>query len=150
MTAKVELSLTGSLDQLRIVWQTGEALLESIPFVEDAEGTRYNFLVSVQEMVTNVLRHAYQGDEDRPIEVTFEFDETGFSAELRDQGPEFDPLNYDTDDLATGDSIPEQVGGYGIMIVRTIMDSVHYQRRDGWNCLRMKKLVDSSVCVPNG
>ena len=50
MTAKVDLCLQGSMDHLRIVWQTGQTLLESIPFREDPETTRYNVLLAVQEM----------------------------------------------------------------------------------------------------
>ncbi len=147
MTAKVDLTLTGSLDQLRIVWQTGEALLESVPFSEDPEGTRYNILVSLQEMVTNVMRHAYDGDDAQPIGLTFEADETRFSVELRDCGPAFDPRGYDLTDVSEADEMPHQCGGYGIMIAMTVMDDVDYERRDGWNCVQLTKLVTSEALV---
>src|SRR5262245_37329417 len=58
MSTRVELRLSGAMDHLRIVWQTGETLLESVPFQDDPDGTRYNVLLAVQEMVTNILRHA--------------------------------------------------------------------------------------------
>ena len=63
MTARVELRLCGAMDYLSITWQLGETLLQPIPFSDDADGTRYNILLAVQEMVTNVLRHAYEGCE---------------------------------------------------------------------------------------
>ena len=64
MFAQLLLRLTGPMDQLRLVWQTGETLLESVPFEDNAESIRYHVLLALQEMVTNVLRHAYDQIED--------------------------------------------------------------------------------------
>lgn len=149
MTANVKLCLSGPVDQLRIVWQTGEALLESVPFEEDPEGTRYNVLVALQEMVTNVLRHAYAGDESLPIEVEFQCSERGFCVEVRDRGAEFDPLAYEVGEASDADVMPKQAGGYGILIAQTCMDQVEYERRQGWNCVRLTKFADASVLVGN-
>ena len=49
MFAQVVLKLTGPMDHLRLVWQTGETLLESVVFDDDPEGTRYNVLLALQE-----------------------------------------------------------------------------------------------------
>ncbi|MBL8754390.1 MAG: ATP-binding protein [Planctomycetes bacterium] len=141
MFAKVALNLTGPMDHLRLVWQTGETLLEAVVFDEDPEGARYNVLVALQEMVTNVLRHGYRTDDTRPIEVVFELTRDSLAIELRDQGPEFDPLQYDTSALDADESMPTQAGGHGIRIVRQVMDKVEYHRRDGWNVLRLTKCV---------
>ena len=65
------LKLQGSIDHLRLCWLVGESLLEQVSFAEDPEGTRYHVLVALQEMVTNVLRHAYHLDLDRPVELKF-------------------------------------------------------------------------------
>ena len=140
MLSQVDLKLTGPMDHLRLVWQTGEALLDSVQFDEDPEGTRYHVLLALQEMVTNVLRHAYQLDESRPIEVGFRLTADSFAVELRDQGPAFDPMQYDSqrDD---DDSMPSEAGGYGIEIARMVMDDVSYQHVDGWNRLTMTKCV---------
>lgn len=142
MSAKVELSLTGSMDYLRMVWQTGEALIEPLAFREDPEGTRYNVLLALQEMVTNVIRHAYQGDEQYPISLEFEVDERRFLVVLKDRGKAFNPLEHklSMDEL---EEMPEQVGGYGIMIATMVMDEVSYQRENGWNKLTMCKMVNS-------
>src|SRR5262252_2789671 len=99
MVAQVVLRLVGPTDQLRLVWQVGETLLESVPFDEDPEGTRYNVLLALQEMVTNVLRHAYEFDESKPIEVVFTVTADAVEFVLRDQGPAFDPLAHDSTDV---------------------------------------------------
>ena len=139
MFAQAQLRLTGPLDQLRLVWQTGETLLETVTFDEDPEGTRYNVLLALQEMVTNVLRHAYASDESKPIEVSFTARDDCFEVTLRDQGPPFDPLAHEPTELVTGDGMPTEAGGFGIYIARLVMDEVAYERQGAWNQLRMKK-----------
>ena len=142
MFSQVAVKLTGPMDHLRLVWQTGETLLDSVPFDEDPEGTRYNVLLALQEMVTNVLRHGYESDESLPVEVVFELTEDSLQIELRDQGPEFDPVSYVAADREDDDlGMPTEVGGYGIRIAKSVMDQVDYVREGAWNCLRMTKAL---------
>jgi anti-sigma regulatory factor (Ser/Thr protein kinase) len=141
MFAQVAIKLTGPMDHLRLVWQTGETLLDSVVFDEDPEGTRYNVLLALQEMVTNVLRHGYQLDASRPIEVVFELAEDSLQIVLRDQGPAFDPLAYDSSGVEEQTGMPAEAGGFGIHIARLVMDRVDYERADGWNVLRLQKCV---------
>lgn len=141
MFAQVVLSLTGPMDHLRLVWQTGEALLQAVVFDDDPDGTRYNVLVALQELVTNVLRHGYQMDESRPIEVRFDLRDDCFQVTLRDRGPAFDPTRHvaDAEAVVDGGAMPTECGGFGILIVRQVMDRVEYARIDGWNTLRLTK-----------
>jgi len=141
MFAQAAIKLTGPMDHLRLVWQTGETLLDSVVFDEDPEGTRYNVLLALQEMVTNVLRHGYELDEAKPVEVIFELTEDQLQIALRDQGPAFDPLAYELAEDDPDADMPTEAGGYGIRIARMVMDDVQYSREDGWNCLRLTKCV---------
>ncbi len=140
MSSQVAIKLTGPMDHLRLVWQTGETLLESVVFDEDPEGTRYNVLLALQEMVTNVLRHGYQLDESKPIEVVFDLQGESLRITLRDRGPAFDPLAHE---IATGADVgmPTEVGGHGIRIARLVMDQVDYERQGDWNVLTMTKFA---------
>ncbi|MCA8965539.1 MAG: ATP-binding protein [Planctomycetes bacterium] len=135
------------MDHLRLVWQTGETLLESVVFDEDPEGTRYNVLLALQEMVTNVLRHAYQRDESKPVEVTFELANDSLEICLRDQGPAFNPLSFDTEEQAENEDMPTACGGFGIHIARVVMDEVSYARDAGCNVLRMRKFARVKVNI---
>lgn len=141
MFAQVVLKLTGPMDHLRLVWQTGETLLESVVFDEDPEGNRYNVLLALQEMVTNVLRHAYRLDQQKPVEVRFELAEDQLTVALRDQGPPFDPLAHDVNTACHAEDMPTECGGFGIHIARLVMDRVEYRRDGAWNELRMVKDV---------
>lgn len=142
MKAKVELLLTGSMDHLRLAWQTGETLVEPLAFREDPEGTRYNVLLALQEMVTNVLRHAYGGDEDNPVRIEFHVDEDSFKVVLCDRGKAFNPLEHKLTPEEL-EEMPEEAGGYGILITTMVMDEVAYERDGDWNKLSMCKMVDS-------
>ena len=147
MTGTVDLRLCGSMDHLRILWQVGETLLESVPFEDDPEGTRYNVLLAVQEMLTNILRHAYRNDDSKPIEVRMEASTDNFTVELRDHGTEFDPLSHEVPKEDPITSAQAETGGYGIMITRMVMDKVTYARKDGCNILSMRKDVDLPVAA---
>jgi anti-sigma regulatory factor (Ser/Thr protein kinase) len=139
MFAQVALKLTGPMDHLRLVWQTGETLLESVVFDDDPEGNRYNVLLALQEVVTNVLRHSYKLDQQKPIEVRFDLSDDRFVVELRDQGPPFDPLGHEVAGAVLAADMPTQCGGFGIHIVRIVMDEIEYRREGGWNVLRLAK-----------
>jgi anti-sigma regulatory factor (Ser/Thr protein kinase) len=148
------------MDHLRLAWQAGETLLNHVPFEEDPKGTRYNILLAVQELLTNVFRHGYATAETPLVELRFEFREAGFEFVIRDRARPFDPTvpldprrrgGFDRgsdggadvgaeDDLA---SVAE--GGYGLMIVKAVMDELEYVHEDGWNVLRAFKSVRSRV-----
>lgn len=141
MTSRVELHLTGSLDHLRIAWQTGETLLATVPFHEDPAGTRYNTLLAIQEMLTNVLRHAHRLDASKTVRIVMEADPTGLAIEIWDQGYEFDPTEYEPAAHTLGDEMPTVGGGFGIVITRTVMDSMEHRREGGWNVVTLRKCV---------
>ena len=147
--AIVDLSLQGPMDHLRLTWQAGETLLSSVPFEEDAESTRYNILLSVQELLTNVLRHAYSGDESKPIHVRMEASPQGFAFELRDQGTRFDPTAHETSLplQQDPDAEPAENGGYGLVIVKMVMDDLFYRFADGWNIVRATRSIYAQVPV---
>lgn len=138
MTATVELSLIGPMDHLRLAWQAGECLLEQVPFHSDPEETRYNTLLAVQEMLTNVLRHAYGGDETLPVKLRYECTADAFAVTIMDKGEAFDPREHRAQILDDAE-MPSSAGGYGIMIATMVMDEVDYARVDGWNVLTMTK-----------
>jgi len=152
MTAEVRLRLAGQVEHLRFAWQAGEALLEDIPFTDDPEGTRYNILLATQEILTNVLRHGYGLDASRPIELAFSSDGDQVEIEVRDCGPEFDPLAHDTSYLETAADcgIPETEGGFGIHIAKIVMDDLAYRRDDGWNVFTMVKGLAAREGISGG
>ena len=101
--------------------------------------------VSLDEVLANVVRHALAGrGEGARVEVVLSLDAAAAppSCELvvSDDGPAFDPLAAETPDTSLGvDERP--VGGLGLLLVRRLMDDVAYERRDGRNHLRLRRLL---------
>jgi serine/threonine-protein kinase RsbW len=85
----------------------------------------------VNELVANVVMHAYRGE---PGEIRLDLDLAPEAAILTvtDSGPPFDPLSVPSPVKPA--SIEEaKIGGYGIHLVRCATDACVYRRREGRN-----------------
>ena len=95
----------------------------------------------LDEVVTNVIDHGFKGLHGKPeirLTMTLEGDELTILVE--DNGQAFDPLQAAAPDL----DLPLEdrpVGGLGIHIVRSVMNTVEYDRRGGRNVLTMHKTI---------
>ncbi len=94
--------------------------------------------VALDELLSNTVRSGFSSGQAGHIEVRFEISEGALDVLIVDDGIPFDPLACaDPDTQAVLEARP--VGGLGIYLVKQLMDSVNYERRDGANRLRLKK-----------
>ena len=92
--------------------------------------------LALEEAVCNVIHYAYpEGTAGKmDLEAVREGNRLRFT--LTDRGKAFDPTAAPEADLSS--SVEDRpVGGLGIHLVRSIMDSIRYQRLDGKNVLTM-------------
>lgn len=89
----------------------------------------------LDELVSNIARHAYAGDESGRIEVFADFDGNYVCVTLRDFGPPFDPLSVALPNLKLGLS-ERPVGGLGVLFVKMLASSVVYKREKDANEIR--------------
>ena len=119
------------------------AFLMSSPDMPKDEDLRFKIELSIEEAVENVVQYAYEGGigwleagtklDDKTLVLTIE---------LRDAGVPFNPLEKDDPDITlSADERP--VGGLGIFLCKSMMDSISYRYEDGNNVLVMKKRVVS-------
>lgn len=117
-----------------------------IAFVDGAlEGTgapRRSVLqleLAVEEIFVNIASYAYRGD-DGKVRVSCDVDgDAGtVTVTFRDSGPEFDPLAAPDPDT-TLPAEDRRIGGLGIFLVKTNVDGMDYERRDGCNVLTIRK-----------
>ena len=97
----------------------------------------------LDEVITNTIDYGYDDDADHEIRVTLAVEGDRLTIEVEDDARHFDPLQRPPPDL----DLPLEerpVGGLGIHIVRTLMETVEYQRRDGRNVLTMHKTIGRS------
>jgi serine/threonine-protein kinase RsbW len=83
----------------------------------------------LDELIANIVRHAYQDRDDGRIEIQIRLDAKMVCVTLRDSGPPFDPTLWAPADT-TLDIETRDFGGLGIHFVRRMASYFSY-RRDG-------------------
>ena len=77
--------------------------------------------LAVTEACTNAIKHAYSLERGRTVELRAQIDSRQIRLVIRDFGKKPDLSRYEEPDL---DSPPES--GYGILLLRRLMDEVHF------------------------
>jgi anti-anti-sigma factor len=108
----------------------------------------HDISVALDEALSNIIAYGYQAEAKGEITVRPACTGDEMSIEIEDGGTAFDPLQAPLPDLAA-DLVERQVGGLGIHFIRSLMDAVAYDRRDGRNCLRMVKRVAGATMQPD-
>jgi serine/threonine-protein kinase RsbW/sigma-B regulation protein RsbU (phosphoserine phosphatase) len=94
----------------------------------------YRLTLSLDEIVSNVIRHGYSDTNDHVVEVRLSVHDGVVTSVIQDDGHPYDPRESPEPDL----SMPVEErgpGGLGIFLVKQMMDSIDYARRDGRNIL---------------
>ena len=99
----------------------------------DAEDTGA-VVLSVDEALANIIKHAYQGERGHPIEIELspisDGSDSGLQIRIRDHGMHVDPAEIKSRDLK--DVRP---GGLGVHIMTKCMDSVEFSPGEGGGTL---------------
>ena len=99
-----------------------------------------NLNLALEEAVTNVIMYAYPEGTDGLVDIEAIIRKDSLSFVISDSGKAFDPTAQpDADISLSAENRP--VGGLGIYLVRNIMDSVSYERKNGKNILTMTKNI---------
>jgi serine/threonine-protein kinase RsbW len=89
----------------------------------------------VNEALANVMRHAYGGDRDRPIEIEVQAQGGEATVRVRDWGNGVDPTT-----LPPKKYDPLEPGGLGLICLRQMMDTAEFRRQpDGGMLLTMTR-----------
>jgi serine/threonine-protein kinase RsbW len=86
--------------------------------------------IILDELIANIVAHAYRNCNDGIIEVNADYDGHRVCVTLRDYGPEFDPTSLPPADTEK-DIDEREIGGLGVHFVRKLADHLSYQRHDG-------------------
>lgn len=128
-----------------ITLQAGpKTVAAALDFVADAcrewgvtQAACFKLSLAVDEAVSNILRHAYQGHAGH-IELRMGVKGSDVWIELRDWGPFFDPTTVPEPSLQAPLE-KREVGGLGIHLMRQAVDELVYRREGDVNILRMVK-----------
>jgi sigma-B regulation protein RsbU (phosphoserine phosphatase) len=136
-TAQRSITLTNKIEEISRI----AGFINDIAADVQLDGSLASKLnLALEEAVTNVIKYAYPEDTVGTVEVSAVEQPGLLTFTIADSGIPFDPTGNPEPDLQA--SVQERpIGGLGIHLVRTIMDSVQYDYNDGKNILTLTKNI---------
>lgn len=128
--------LTSTFDHVGVARDFVAEIAKSVPM---NERQIYDLELAVDEALTNVIEHAYEGRSDAQVELTVQHENDRFTIVIAHDGLSFDPGNQADVDLKQ--HIAERrVGGLGLFLMKKLMDEVEYTTgEDGRRQIRLMK-----------
>ncbi len=119
-----------------------EQLARLVKDWEIADDVAFSMNLALEEIVTNIIDYGYKGVEDYDIIIRFTLEKHRLRIQIKDNAPEFNPLDVkDPDDL--NKPLEERnVGGLGIHLVKKFTDNFSYRRSNGKNIVTLTKNLD--------
>jgi anti-sigma regulatory factor (Ser/Thr protein kinase) len=105
-----------------------------------SDDDRFAINLVLDEVVINIIKYAYGDDREHGIEVALHLDGETLTIDVRDDGRPFDPLALPPPDL----DLPIEkrpIGGLGVFLVRSTMETVRYRRDGDRNVLTMTRTM---------
>jgi serine/threonine-protein kinase RsbW len=128
----IRLDLPARYTYLHILSDCIADMLRQIEGVDDPEMLTYNVQLAAHEACTNIVGHAYAnsqtGSERIQISLALHPQPLRLEIELRDSGKPFNPDAVPSPDLEQA-----QIHGYGLFLMRNLMDTVTYTAQTGDN-----------------
>ncbi len=116
--------------------KVAEIFSDSLNTRRNDEDFCHAFELSVSEAFTNSVRYADPSGVDNMITISFSSDNNKLTASISDSNPPFNPDPTPVDIT----NYPER--GFGLLLIRQLMDSVTYTRDNGINQISLTKQTD--------
>lgn len=132
MGDKHVLTVPGRYDQIKTIVQFVAHGANQAGLDEDAV---FHVELCCDEACTNIIEHAYGGESDGNIVVSYEVSADAFRIIIGDSGTVFNPASVPAPSLypsTPSDTSPDnfidqlKIGGLGIHFMRKLMDEVHF------------------------
>ncbi len=132
-----ELSIKNSIDELKRV----TLFLEEIEQEKIiASNSLFSLNLVMEEALSNTILYGYKDDLLHLIKILFDKSGEELVITIIDDGCEYNPTEKKDPDI-TLSAQEREIGGLGIFLVKTIMDSVIYKRIEGKNYLILTKKI---------
>lgn len=105
-----------------------------------APGVFAQLNLALEEAVANVINYAYPEGTEGTVDIDARRERNNLSLVISDSGSAFDPTAREAVDISAGVA-DRPIGGLGIHLIRKIMDTVDYERREGRNILTITKKI---------
>jgi serine/threonine-protein kinase RsbW len=139
----VEVTLPSSTRHLHAMRVLACTLAESMGF--DSNDSQKTAL-AVEEALTNVMEHAYHGDDSHKMQVIFELQKKKLTIRILHNGDQVDPGKLTNVDDLSDFHLQKKKGGLGILIMKRCMDEVSYKFKPPINeCCMIKYLPQNDT-----
>jgi serine/threonine-protein kinase RsbW len=133
---RYEIEVEGTPDSLPALQNFVVATLKMLKIEDPAA---YDIRLAVDEITTNIIKHAYKDMEGRIWVTCYRLGDEFFVI-IKDEGRLFDPTKTPPPDL-TAELEKRNIGGLGIYFVRRVMTRMSYEYKDGKNVVTMVKTL---------
>ena len=117
---------------LKRVLEEAEAALAARPL---SARRRQALRLALDELLSNILRHAHADGGAHPVAVRLDLDEP-MQLEIEDDGKPFDPARDAPPPVLTGPVEERPVGGLGLHLLRSLGVTLDHRRANGRNIVR--------------
>lgn len=133
----LRIEIPASYHALETVRACTDVLLAREGAPQDSSHLAAEVRLAVHEACTNIIEHAYHS-QNGSIRAIFErlSDPARIVIHLYDDGQPFDPDSVPAPDLSE-----PRTSGYGLFLIRNLMDEVHYQAAPDCNHLELVKFL---------
>lgn len=133
MVECINLDLPAAYRSLSVLDACVAAMLSHIEGI--SEQTAYGIRLAMHEVCTNIIAHAYRGRTGRiGVQLALSGEERCFEIKMRDTGLSFDPASVPV----PSPELPQE-HGYGLLLIRSLMDEVTYVTESDGNCWHLRK-----------
>lgn len=126
------IEIPSALESLRITAPFTDAVLNELPDMPGRKKLIHDLTLVSSEAVTNALKHGEH--EGASIRLSYAINSEAIVITVTDRGCGFDPSEVAIPDF---EKSPE--GGYGLYIIKSIMDTVQYEQTTDGNNLVLTK-----------
>lgn len=102
------------------------------------ENDVYAVQLAVDEACSNIIEHAYEGEDQGEIECRCTVEPSGVTVTLHDQGQQFEPDFVPQPDVASALE-DRRIGGLGLFLIHKLMDDVRFEFNGTGNIVRLVK-----------
>lgn len=100
----------------------------------------YNLNLVLEEAVSNIVLYAYPGQTGKDIRIQAHTEGHSLLLTLTDSGIPFDPTETEAVDV-TLPAEERPIGGLGIFLIKSLMNEMKYEYKDGQNILTLVKNI---------
>lgn len=130
---KQEIELDARTENLDELLMTLQGCMEKAGCPQDKQTS---LEICVEEIFVNIAHYAYEREGCGKAYITAQTEPNRISVCLRDKGMPYNPLEKEDPDTSLS-AEERPIGGLGIFMVKTMMDEVSYEYKEGFNCLTM-------------